>query len=250
MEKAGVFAMSEEGSEVANSEPLDLDDADLAILAVLSKNARAQLHELSAASNLSIPTARARLLRLTSSLAIRRFVTEVDVQRILGKGLVAFVLIKVRMGLLNGVVESIKKLDEVVEAFLTAGEHDVVIKVFALDLPGFEAFVKGKLAKIDGVDRISSSFVVESLKEEPNPSLSFVMRLSRLPRAGGVSVAAPLESLSIACAACNKGIPLNREPVKAEMEGKEFYFCSRACHDGFMERELDGRAKEGLSALE
>jgi Lrp/AsnC family leucine-responsive transcriptional regulator len=165
-----------EGMELSPHEntPVKLDEIDIAILNALSKNARAQLHELAAESKVSIPTARARLLRLQKLFVIRKFAAQLDFRRILGKGLFALVSAKIRIGLVNNIVRSIVNQEEVLEAFLTTGEQNLVLKLFLPDMESFNNFLKEKLAKIEGIETLNSNLVMEILKEEPNPSISLI----------------------------------------------------------------------------
>ena len=60
--------------------------------------------------------------------------------------------------------KEIKYLDEVLEVFLTSGEHDYLLKVAVTGTKGYEKFLTQKLSKIPGIRQTRSSFALRCLK--------------------------------------------------------------------------------------
>jgi Lrp/AsnC family transcriptional regulator, leucine-responsive regulatory protein len=57
-----------------------------------------------------------------------------------------------------------EKWDEVLECHLTTGNRDYLLRVVAADLSSYEAFLKNKLTRLDGIASIESSFALSQVK--------------------------------------------------------------------------------------
>ncbi|MEH6359584.1 MAG: Lrp/AsnC family transcriptional regulator, partial [Amylibacter sp.] len=57
------------------------------------------------------------------------------------------------------------ELEEVLEVFLTSGEHDYLLKVAVTGTRGYEQFLTNKLSKIPGIRQTRSSFALLCLKD-------------------------------------------------------------------------------------
>jgi DNA-binding Lrp family transcriptional regulator len=58
----------------------------------------------------------------------------------------------------------IKKIEEVLECYHTAGEEDFVLKVAVKDIPEYENFILKKLTLIEGVNKVKTNFVLSTVK--------------------------------------------------------------------------------------
>jgi Lrp/AsnC family leucine-responsive transcriptional regulator len=65
---------------------------------------------------------------------------------------------------LNRFAKAISKWDEVLECYLMTGNRDYLLRVVAADLSSYEAFLKNKLTRLDGIASIESSFALSQVK--------------------------------------------------------------------------------------
>src|SRR5690554_6379514 len=62
--------------------------------------------------------------------------------------------------------EEIRKLPEVLECYLMGGANDFVLKVMVNNLDDYHQFSSGKLAALNNVNQIKSTFVLDVVKKE------------------------------------------------------------------------------------
>lgn len=192
---------------------LELDETDFRILRLLRENSRTPLRELAQAANVSIPTARTRMKKLVAVGVLGKFTVAIDPQRLAG-AVTAFITLKAKLPDIGAAAESLGGMDEVSEAYLTTGEHDLVLKVSVPDMKALEEFVFQKLSKISGVELYHTSFVVEAVKEQFGPTLR------------------PGFGVKIRCNECGKQI--SGEMVRKVVGGREQYFCCQTCATTFV----------------
>lgn len=78
-------------------------------------------------------------------------------------------------------------LPEVLEAYLTTGEYDYLIKVAVAGTAGYEQFLRRKLYKIEGVRHSRSCFALKCLKHtlsvvpDPEPPSMEATGTGRVP---------------------------------------------------------------------
>jgi len=78
--------------------------------------------------------------------------------------LLAFVDIFVESALMDDVVQSLKKLDNLEELYEVTGEFDIVTLLSASDIEEFREVLKNKIMKIRGVKSTVSSVVLMTHK--------------------------------------------------------------------------------------
>lgn len=186
---------------------IELDTVDYRLLSALQRNSRTPLKELARIANVSVPTARSRIQRLTD-MSILRFTIALDLKKIVG-GVSAFILLKARFPELKIIAETLKEMEEVSEVHLTSGEHDLIIKVSVPDMRAYEDFIMRKLTQVPGIEYSRSTLIVESVKEQYGPSLR------------------PGYGIRMVCTVCKKR--LVGELVKYIYEGREYFFCCQSC---------------------
>lgn len=194
---------------------MELDEVDFRIVGELQKDGRARLKNLAKAASVSIPTARERINRLIQLGVIRQFTAALDADKLAG-GVTAFLTLKAKLPDLKSLAQALGSLDEVSEAYITTGQHDLILKVFLPDMAAMQDFILHKLSQIGGVELVNSSFVVETVKEHFGPTL----------RPGfGVKLFCNYDSKQIV-----------GEMIKKNFQGHEYYFCCKTCAASF-ERE-------------
>ncbi len=111
------------------------------------------------------PTAR-RVQRLESVGAITGYGARID-EAALGFDVSVFVSVQLDKQVddaLAAFESAILQFPEVVDCWLMTGNRDYLMRVVATNLSDFEAFLVGKLAKVEGVASIESSIPLRRVK--------------------------------------------------------------------------------------
>src|ERR1700692_4509561 len=143
-----------------------LDAIDRKILGLLQSDSRATMQELADKVGLSVSPCHRRVKRLEERGVIARYIATVD-QKSLGLHVSVFISIKLARQKeedLNRFAKAISGWDEVLEVYLMTGNRDYLLRVVAADLSSYEAFLKNKLTRLDGIASIESSFALSQVK--------------------------------------------------------------------------------------
>ncbi|MCP8896957.1 Lrp/AsnC family transcriptional regulator [Shinella daejeonensis] len=143
-----------------------LDCIDRAIMRVLQQEGRVQNIELAERVGLSPSPCLRRVRMLEDSGAIARYVALLDPAK-LGMGLTVFArvwLIGQDEDTVAPFVEAIRKLPQVVECQLMAGDCDFILRVIAPDLDAYRAFQMEYLGRIKGVRSIKTEIPMQTIK--------------------------------------------------------------------------------------
>ena len=143
-----------------------LDAIDRKILGVLQSDSRATMQELADKVGLSVSPCHRRVKLLEERGVITRYIAMVD-QKSLGLHVSVFISIKLTRQKeedLDRFAKAISKWEEVLECYLMTGNRDYLLRVVAADLSSYEAFLKNKLTRLDGIASIESSFALSQVK--------------------------------------------------------------------------------------
>lgn len=145
---------------------MNIDKFDLAILAVLQRDARASLQEISAQVGLSSTPCWNRIKRLEEGGVIRGYTVRIDPDEI---GLRDTVILQVTLEshseeTLYDFGRALEQIPEVLEAFLVSGDYDYYIKIAVRDTRDYERILRERLYMIPGIRHSKSSFVLRTLK--------------------------------------------------------------------------------------
>ena len=143
-----------------------LDAIDRKILSHLQSDSRMTMQELADRVGLSVSPCHRRVKLLEQHGVITRYIATVD-QKSLGLHVSVFISIKLARQKeedLNRFAKAISKWDEVLECYLMTGNRDYLLRVVAADLSSYEAFLKNKLTRLDGIASIESSFALSQVK--------------------------------------------------------------------------------------
>jgi Lrp/AsnC family leucine-responsive transcriptional regulator len=143
-----------------------LDAIDRRILSALQTDSRITMAELADKVGLSVSPCHRRVKLLEQRGVITRYMALVD-QKSLGLHVSVFISIKLQRQKeedLNRFAKAISKWDEVLECYLMTGNRDYLLRVVAADLSAYEAFLKNKLTRLDGIASIESSFALSQVK--------------------------------------------------------------------------------------
>jgi DNA-binding Lrp family transcriptional regulator len=152
-----------------------LDETDQAILEELQNDAKLNIKHLAAKLGLTKTPVYERIKRLESLGLIDRYVALLDREK-LGTSMVVFCFVSLNTQQIKEIEKfsaSVKKIPEVMECYLMAGQNDFMLKVIVKDLGEYHRFSSGKLAALPNVSQIKSAFVLNEIKKET--SLSFLI---------------------------------------------------------------------------
>lgn len=141
----------------------DLDEEGLIILRSLQKEGRISYAELSRRTGIPDSTIHDKIARLVSRGVIKKFVGFLNEEKV-GVDTVAIIGLETVAKLYNRVADALCEIDEVIEVYGTIAELDLMIKVRTTrdELSN----VLHRIRKIDGVDDIYVSSILEIFKED------------------------------------------------------------------------------------
>lgn len=157
---------AERGAPAAAILAVDLDEIDRHLLMSLQEDARISNVDLASKVGLSPAPCLRRVRALERTGVIRRYVSLLDPRLV---DLPTMVWIQVRLDLqvarrFNIFEEQIRRLPEVLECYLMAGEADYLVRVVVRDVASYERFLRTRLSQIEGVVSTNSSFVLKVVK--------------------------------------------------------------------------------------
>ncbi|MDH6230482.1 Lrp/AsnC family leucine-responsive transcriptional regulator [Mesorhizobium soli] len=146
--------------------PTELDSIDRAILRALQQDGRIQNIDLADRVGLSPSPCLRRVRQLEQAGVIERYVALVNPAKV-GMGLTVFARVWLTgqdEESVNVFVEAIKKLPQVVECHLMAGDSDFLLRVVVEDLEGYRRFQIEHLGRIKGVRNIKTEIPMQKIK--------------------------------------------------------------------------------------
>lgn len=146
---------------------MELSAQELQLLRLLQRNSRFDITELTEQLGMSRTSVYERIRKLENEGYIKNYVALVDPRKV---GLTFTVIVTVslntqRIDYVDEFLERISALDEIMEAFVTGGVFDVVLKVVVANPDAFNNFITSKLSTIPHISRIRSSFVMRNIKD-------------------------------------------------------------------------------------
>lgn len=149
----------------------ELDATDLRILKVLQAEGDIPNIQLAERVGLTPGPCSRRVARLHELGVIRRHSVLLD-HKALGYGIIAFVEITLdrhASDVGRRFVEEVRRMPEVVECHITAGNYDFLIKIAARDMQDYQRLVWDAFNRIEGVRTVRSVFVIDTVKEGAGP---------------------------------------------------------------------------------
>jgi Lrp/AsnC family leucine-responsive transcriptional regulator len=152
---------------VRRKDALRLDEIDRRILRALQQDARLTTAELADRIGLSTTPCWNRLKRLEQQGYIDGYIALLNQEKL---GLPETVIIEVTLDrhdeeTLERFGQVLAELPEVIEAYLTTGDYDYLVKVAVESPAGYERFLREKLYRIPGIRHSRSSFALRCLKK-------------------------------------------------------------------------------------
>ena len=153
-----------------------LDTINQKILDILQENSSITNAELAQKIGLAPASTFERVKKLEKSGIIKKNVALVDGEKI-GKGTVVFVIINMAEHNVKSIKDfsaQVKQVPEVLECYRLAGERDYILKIVTHDIQSYESLAINKIAKIPGIARTNTYFVLSTLKQQTKIPISEV----------------------------------------------------------------------------
>lgn len=143
-----------------------MDEIDKRILDELQSDGSLTNVELAKRVHLSPSPCLARVKALESAGVIRGYVALAN-PKLLGLTVNVFISVSLerqRKDALELFEQAVGHCEEVMECYLMTGDSDYLLRVVVQDMPSLESFIVDRLAKIDGVANIRSSFALKQVR--------------------------------------------------------------------------------------
>lgn len=143
-----------------------IDPTDMRILNLLQEDAHLTNKEIAAQLGLSTTPVFERIKRLEEDGIISQYVALVNRQK-LDYALLAFCNVSLKehsRNFLKQFENEVRSLKEVIECYHVAGMFDYLLKVVVKDMNAYQDFIVNKLAALDNIGNVQSSFVMTEIK--------------------------------------------------------------------------------------
>ena len=143
-----------------------LDDIDEKLLLLLQEDSKTNISELTQELNITKTPIYERIRKLERDGVIDKYVAVINKEKV-DSSMVVFCSVSLesqRLSEINAFSNEITKLPEVIECYLMGGSNDFLIKVVVKDLNAYHQFSAGKLAALNNVRLIKSTFVLNEVK--------------------------------------------------------------------------------------
>ena len=143
-----------------------MDSIDRSILKALQCNGKLQNVELAKIVGLSPSPCLRRVRMLEESGVIEKYVALIN-PAMVGKSLTVFTRVWLKgqdLETVNQFTEAIKKLPQVVECHLMAGDCDFLLRIIAADLDDYRKFQMDHLTRIESVQNVKSEIPMQKIK--------------------------------------------------------------------------------------
>lgn len=149
-----------------------LDRIDVEILRLLQDDGKRKIKDIATELNMSNTPIYERIKRLEREKYILKYSTIVD-RRKLGYSIMAYTSVRLEKQNTEGYTsfkEAIQGIKGVIECYQMAGQYDFLLKVVVEDMGVYESFITKELAAINVIGQISTSFVLEEVKNNHSTS--------------------------------------------------------------------------------
>ena len=191
---------------------MDLDRVDIDILRMLQEDARASFRDIAKRVGVSVPTVSARVKTLEQLGILRGYGAQIDAARLNETTLV--LLVRAKPSSVGSAGEAIAALPETREVAQLRGTQLLVQATFPRP-EAMDAFL-AQIAQVPGVEGYEHYVATRFLKEEPRAVI-----------ADGLNT-------NLICFEC-KG-PIEGEPIKVHLDGRDHYLCCRSCEKLYVGR--------------
>jgi len=142
----------------------DLDEIDRKILRALQRDARASFKQIANDIGVSEATIFVRVKKLQEKGVVKGFKALVDAKSV-GKTLTAITLIRAQPRSLVGILDALKKFEEIYEIYDVTGQYYSIVKI-RTDTTQHLSKIIDEIGMIDGVAGTETVIVLRTVKEE------------------------------------------------------------------------------------
>lgn len=146
----------------------EIDATDRRIVNLLEYDAKMTIKDIAHKLNMSTTPIFERIKRLEKTGFIKGYTAIVDSKK-MGFNLVAYCTVTLEIHHkehINQFVCDVQELTEVVECYHIAGLFDYLLKIYVKDMNDYQSFITEKLASIQNIGKVQSSFVMTEIKNE------------------------------------------------------------------------------------
>ena len=147
--------------------PQTLDAIDRSILRALQRDGRMQNRQLAETVGLSASPCLRRVRRLEEAGILQRYAALLDAEKI-GLGLTLFArisLVAQDAETVTRFAAAMRRLPQVVECYIMAGECDALLRVVAADIAAYRHFQGLHLTSANGVQNVKTDIPMETIKQ-------------------------------------------------------------------------------------
>ena len=147
---------------------MKIDVIDKKILSILQDDGRIRNSELAKQINISPPPTAERVKKLEKNGYIKKYTALVDPIKV---GITCLTYVEVTLvrhgkDAIKRFMDSIVKLDEVLECHHITGEADFLLKIATNDIPTYEQFIIQTLTALPDVQHLKTLVVLSTMKQE------------------------------------------------------------------------------------
>jgi len=145
-----------------------MDKIDLVILQELVKDCKKPIKQIAEKVNLSLTPVHERIKRMEKEGIIQNYAAIVQPDK-LDLKLIVLMQIKLKEHqklILKNLEKEIRLFGEVLEAYFTAGDFDVHLKVLLRDMDDYNDFILERISELTMIDSIKSSFAIKSILDD------------------------------------------------------------------------------------
>lgn len=145
---------------------LDIDNIDLKIISLLNDDAKTPYTEIAKKVFVSSGTVHVRMRKLEDMGIVKSATLNIDFSK-LGYDISAFLGIYLeKSSLYDNVVEKLKEISEVINAYYTTGNYSIFAKIICKDTNHLRT-VLDNIQKVEGIDRTETLIVLEESINRP-----------------------------------------------------------------------------------
>lgn len=144
-----------------------IDSIDSKILTLLQRDGKMTTKEVSARLGLTITPVHERIKKLERNGYINHYTAIVN-RKMVGLNMLVFCSVSLKnhqRGFIEQFETDVKHLPEVVECYHIGGMFDYLLKVVVKDMEAYQSFISSKLADLDNIGNVQSSFVMSEIKQ-------------------------------------------------------------------------------------
>ena len=144
-----------------------IDTIDIKILNLLQRDAKMSIQSIADKVNMTKTPIYERIKKLEENGVIEGYTALVNPKKTVG-GMFVFCSVSLDVQKIEEIEtfkKAVRELPEVLECYLMGGANDFLLKVMVADLDAYHQFSSGKLAALNNVNQIKSTFVLDVVKK-------------------------------------------------------------------------------------